>query len=252
MKRFFQFFMLSAAGICFGQSISDYGLIHIPSKFKDFKDNQYELNDLLASKLTEKKYIIVNNNSLEYDPCQVLNAEVKNTSNMLTNRLKIEFKDCKNVTIATFEGKSMIKDFEEGMQDALLKALKNVGSPKEIPTQQPQKNIATSAEIQATEKENSAKNNPAPLESKTVAKAEIYSNGTLSLNKMVISDHQFILANPNLSVPYAIFKATSKKEVYQVQLDNGSTTLGYLEDGKIVIDMPTADGNFKKEVFIRK
>lgn len=252
MKRFLQCCLLSASTIFFGQSITDYGLIRIPSKFKDFTPNQYGLNELLKSNLKAKHYTIVSSDPLENDPCQVLTAEVKNSSNMLTNRVKVEFKDCRNVTIATLEGKSIIKDFEEGMQDALVKALKNLGSSNPQQLQIPVKNIAATPQTQATEAVMPTTNTAAQVERKPVSAAEIFSNGTLSLNKIVISDHQFILTNPNHSVPYAIFKTTSKKDVYQVQLDNGATTLGYFEEGKIVIDVPTADGTFKKEIFTRK
>ena len=84
---------------------------------------------------------------------------------------------------------------------------------------------------------------------KTENKAETFSNGTLNLNRIFISDSQFILASPNDSTPYAIFKESTKKEVYRVQLQDGSQTLGYVENGNIVIELPNADGSFRKEIF---
>ena len=83
-------------------------------------------------------------------------------------------------------------------------------------------------------------------------KAEIYTNGLLNLTKINISANQFILANPNNSVPYAIFNASAKKDVFRVQLENGVQTLGYWEDGKIVVEIPNSDGSFKREVFSKK
>jgi hypothetical protein len=37
-----------------------------------------------------------------------------------------------------------------------------------------------------------------------------------------------------------------------VQLENGVQTLGYWEDGKIVVEIPNSDGSFKREVFSKK
>ena len=44
-------------------------------------------------------------------------------------------------------------------------------------------------------------------------------------------------------------KESTKKEVYRVQLQDGSQTLGYVENGNIVIEIPNAEGSFRKEIF---
>ena len=48
------------------------------------------------------------------------------------------------------------------------------------------------------------------------------------------------------------FKNTTKSDVYRVTLENGTSTLGYTENGNLVIEIPTNDGNYKKVVLIAK
>ena len=92
------------------------------------------------------------------------------------------------------------------------------------------------------------------VESKSVEskKAESYTNGKVNLQKVQISKDQFILVSSSSSVPFATFKNTAKADVYRVTLENGTSTLGYTENGNLVIEIPTSDGDFKKEVFMAK
>ena len=68
--------------------------------------------------------------------CEYLKAEISDTGNMLTNKVRIEFKDCYSKSLAILDGKSRSKDIEEGMQDALKNAMMN------IPVSNPVKNAA--------------------------------------------------------------------------------------------------------------
>ena len=262
MKKFLQIFMLLLAAAVFSQNVTDFGYINVPQKFKDFDQNKYGLNVLLASKLKVKKFII-NEDSGVNDPCETLNAEVLNTSNMFTNKVKVEFRDCHNVVISSLEGKSRIKEFEPGMRDALENALKQIGTSNPLkyisaPTKPAETVVQneTPKKVAVVEKEIVAEKPVQKTEvkstTKTENKAEIYSNGTLNLNKINISESQFILANPNNSVPYAIFSSSSKKDVFRVQLENGTQTFGYLENGNIVVEIPNSDGSFGKEIFLKK
>ncbi|KMQ71602.1 hypothetical protein [Chryseobacterium koreense] len=249
MKNIFKLSFIFLFAILSGQNISDYQYIFIPKEFANAKANKYGLSDLLAKKLKSKKYVILT------DPiqtsCESLHAEIVDTGNFLTNKVRVDFKDCQNKTIATFDGKSNLKELEEGMQNALENAMKgiNVSNP------------VTHASSQMTEPtETVSKNENANPKPKTETQngiaaqnnAEVYTNGTLTLNKIKLSENQFILANPNQSVPYAVFSATSKKDVYRVQLENGTATFGYFENGNIVIETPNSDGSFGKQVFSRK
>ena len=246
------FFILFAAA--YSQNISDYEYVSIAAKTGNFESAKYGLSGILSSKLKAGKYEVVSESSDSWpeaaknNPCGVLKAEIEDTSTFLKNKIQVNFKDCSGKTVASFEGKSNIKEFEPGFKDALNTALKTfpVSNPVKLAvtneTRKP--NIAAVAEPVKS----------APIQTKnsavkTESKAQTFSNGTLNLNRIFISDSQFILANPNNSTPYAIFKESTKKEVYRVQLQDGSQTLGYVENGNIVIEIPNAEGSFRKEIF---
>lgn len=217
--------------IFYGQNISGYKYIYIPKDFADAKINKYGLNNVLAAKLKQKKYVILND-VIEAD-CESLKVEIKDTSNFLTNKIQISFKDCHHKTIASFEGKSSIKEIEVGMRDAMEIVANKISVSNPVQKE----NITQNSELAQT---------------KSSTKAEIFSNGILTLNKINISENQFILTNPNNSVPYAIFQSSAKKDVYRVKLENGTQTLGYLEEGKIIVEIANSDGSLKKEIFERK
>ena len=233
MKKILQISTLLLITFFYGQEVSNYQYIYIPEKFQDQEVNKYGLNDLLKLKLKQKNFTIRTESKENWpaeasdNPCKVLTADLVNTSNMFKNKLKIDFKDCENKTIGTTDGNSSLKDFEPGMRDALeLAAVK-------IPISAPQ-TITTKTEYS------------------TIQKAEIYNNGSLTFNKIFLANGEFILVNQNNSVPFATFKPSTKQEVYRVQLDDGTATLGYLEDGKIIVELTNANGSFRKEVFSRK
>ena len=248
MKKFLQISSVFLVSVLYGQQISDYHYILIPDTFANAKANRYDLDKLLSAQLQAKKFIVINENSPESkNLCEYLKAEISDTGNMLTNKVQIEFKDCYNKSLAILDGKSRSKDIEEGMQDALKNAMIN------IPLSNPVKNAAALQKESApinTQKEEKTENIASQISTtNTTEKANVYSNGTLSLNKIFLSNGEFILANPNNSVPYGIFKPSTKKDTYRVQLQDGTTTLGYFEDGEIIVEIPNADGSFKKEIF---
>ena len=248
MKKFLQISSVLLVSVLYGQQISDYHYILIPDTFANSKANRYDLDKLLSAQLQAKKFIVINENSPESkNLCEYLKAEISDTGNMLTNKVQIEFKDCYNKSLAILDGKSRSKDIEEGMQDALKNAMIN------IPLSNPVKNAAAVQKESApinTQKEEKTENIASQISTtNTTEKANVYSNGTLSLNKIFLSNGEFILADPNSSAPYGIFKPSTKKDTYRVQLQDGTTTLGYLEDGEIIVEIPNADGSFKKEIF---
>ena len=241
------------------QSVSDYQFIIIPKKFKDFKENQYELNSMLSNALKAKKYTILSENQeswpaeVRQNPCLALRADAENESSMLRNKLELQLIDCKNSTILEVKESSMIKDYEEGFQEALKKSLvkilpSNPVFPTEIMAQ-----IATPIkENIETSVSTTTSNTNTSVASNTSSKVESYTNGSINYQKINIGNGQFILVTSTSSAPFATFSNSTKADVYRVILQNGSTTLGYLENGNIVVEMPNADGSFRKEVFGRK
>ena len=269
MKKILTISTLFLLTFIYGQQVSDYQYIHIPEKFSDQEVNKYGLNDLLQLKLKQKKFTVITESKDQWpvelleNPCLALTADLLNTSNMFKNRLTIEFKDCQNKVISSLEGKSSIKEFEPGMRAALEDAAKNlsVSTPLEkqfaVQVEQPKKinqkvEIAKKA-VAAVAEDHTVQIVPAPkTEATATHKAEVYHNGTLTLNRIFLDKGEFILVNPNNSVPYATFKPSTKEEVYRVQLSDGTSTLGYLENGKIVVELANSDGSFRKEIFTTK
>ena len=259
MKKSFALAFLFFTLIFSAQNITDYEYIYVPKKFKDFKTNEYNLNTLLKKALEGKKYKVIQDDivnwplELRQNPCKVLNADLLNDSNMFRNRVKLQFSNCEKNVIFETKGTSMIKDFELGYQDAMNISLKNLqnSQPKEIevlakPTEKTVVEAVVEKPVQAVV---TSTNSATPEVSK---KAESYRNGTMSFQKIQISKDQFILVSSSSSVPFATFKNTTKSDVYRVTLENGTSTIGYTENGNLVIEIPTSDGDFKREVFIAK
>ena len=256
MKKSFALAFLFFLLLFSAQNITDYEYIYVPKKFKDFKTNEYNLNTLLKKALEAKKYKVIQDDivnwplELRENPCKVLNAELLNDSNMFRNRVKLQFSNCEKNVIFETKGTSMIKDFELGYQDAMNISLKNLqnSQPKEIevlakPTEKNAVETVVEKPVLAVV---TSTNSATPKVSK---KAESYSNGTMSFQKIQISKDQFILVSSSSSVPFATFKNTTKSDVYRVTLENGISTIGYSENGNLIIEIPTSDGNYKKEVF---
>lgn len=263
MKKLIQISALFLVSAIYAQQVSEYQYILVPSEFKDVKTNKFGLNSLLSSKLKAKNYIVFNQNPDQQpasvtNPCEILKAELADTSSIFTNKARITFSDCNDKEIASFDGKSSKKDFEAGMRDALQNALnaippssqtkKAVDVQKEVPQQTLQKAIVAENPV-VVQKEVVAQSD---VRTETKSTAEIYTNGTLTLNKIILTNGEFILVNPNSAVPYAIFKPSTRKDSYRVQLSDGTATLGYLEAGKIVVEVSNVDGSLRREVFERK
>lgn len=245
MKKSFAFLFVLISTIFFAQNVSNYEYVFVPKKFKDFQVNQYELNNQLVKTLKEKKYKIIQDELLA--DCSVVKADLVNNSSMFRNKVTLQFTDCKGNLVLENKATSMIKEFDLGFQDALKIASTNV------PVSKPNLEL-----VKPIEPEKSSEN-VAISENKVVEnantepkKAEVFSNGTINLQKIQTAKDQFILVSSASSLPFATFKNTTKSDVYRVTLENGNSTLGYTENGNLVIEIPTNDGNYKKVIYTRR
>ena len=247
MKKISFLLFIILISIAKAQSVSDYKYIAIPSEFNDFKENKsYGLSVILEKTLKSKKYTILPEAKSSWpaeaqtNPCSILNADVLNDKSMFRNKVILEFKDCNNKVITTEKGSSTIKEFEPGFQDAL-----KIASAK-IPVSNPNIQNMAKSEMPVQEQQK-------PVETSKVnsQNALRFTKGNLTLQKIQIDNSQFILVDGNSSTPFATFKATAKNDVYRVKLGSGESTLGYFENGNIVIEMPK-DGDFVKEIFTAK
>lgn len=257
MMKFLKLSMLVFASAAYSQNISDFTYVQIAPVADDFQENKFGLAELLANKLAGKKFKVLNSDTAVWpeaaknNPCNVLKAEIHNTSSFLKNKLRVDFKDCNNKTVASSEGQSNIKEYEAGYRNALEKAISTLQNSNPV-----EKKLAANTEMVQNDQPNEI-TIEAVTEKKQVAvqpkqsagvKAQTFSNGTVNVKRITISENQFILANPDNSTPYAIFNASTKKDIYRVQFHDGTQTLGYFEDGNIVIERKNADETYDKEI----
>lgn len=247
MKKSFAILFVLFSTIIFAQNVANYEYVFVPKKFKDFQSNQYELNNQLIKALKDKKYKIIQDEFLA--DCNVVRADLVNNSNMFRNRVILQFTDCKGNLVLENKATSMIKEFDLGFQDALKIALTNV------PVSKPNLELVKPAEPQKVAQNEVIADIKAPeiiSNSTEPKKGEIFSNGSINLQKIQTGKDQFILVSSASSLPFATFKNTTKTDVYRVTLENGTSTIGYTENGNLVIEIPTNDGNYKKVVFAAK
>ncbi|QOR73678.1 hypothetical protein IMZ16_09215 [Cruoricaptor ignavus] len=230
----------------FSAQIQDYKYIAVPSEMKDFRKNDYGLPKILKQKLNAKNYAVLEGKQQEWpaeaqNNCNVLSAEIANSSSLLKNKITVNFSDCNGRQIASFTGASNDKDYDTGYPDALNKALANLPESKPVQKDFAKTEAPTIAETPAKTEPNSTTN----------SKAEIYSNGTISLSRINLNSKQFILSNASSSVPFATFTQSGKREVYHCKLENGNFALGYFDGNDLIIEIPTNDGNFARTVYTR-
>ncbi len=244
MKKISVFLSVFLLVLIKAQIVSDYKYILIPQEFNDFKENKsFGLNRILENALRSKKYIVLSETKTKWpaealvNPCKVLTADLLDDKSMFRNKIILQFKNCNNQVIFTQKAGSTIKEYEPGFQDALKQGL------MKIPVSNPSLEIERVAESKPTEEVN---NNKVVTESQTAQK---YTNGNLILQKIMIDDSQFILIDGKSSVPFATFRSTTKKDVFRVKLSSGDSTIGYYENGNIVIETPKNNGEFSKDIF---
>jgi len=245
MKKTAIFILTISSLMAFAQKVSDYKYIMLSTKFETFKED-FGLGELLTKTLRSKNYIVVPSDKLQWpseakdNPCSVLMADIVNDSGFLRNKVSVKFKDCNDKEIQSIKGSSSIKEYKEGYQDALKQTFTLI-SPAN-PAVQPvvQEKVVTTQPV--TNASVSSVDNTAVK----------FSNGKMDVQKIQIDASQFILVNANSSSPFATFKNTTKNDVFRVKLQNGDATLGYFENGNIVIEIPQSNGEYAKEVFSKK
>ncbi len=239
--------------LAFGQKVSDYKYISLPAKFETFKED-FGLADLLTKTLRAKNYTVIPADKLQWpteakaNPCDVLMADILNDSGFLRNKVMLQFKDCNDKVISSIKGASSIKEYKEGYQDALNRTFVSIATAN--PVAQTVKTSAHATVVDPTTSEAQAVTTSQVTSSNNTTVR--FTNGKTELQKIQIDDRQFILVAQNSSSPFATFKATTKADVFRVKLQNGESTLGYYENGNIVVEIPRSDGEFTKEIFLAK
>lgn len=248
MKKLSTIIFAACSLFVFGQKVSDYKFVSLPAKLETFKED-FGLSEMLTKILRTKNYTVIPADKLQWpseaqsNPCNVVTANILNDSGFLRNKVLLQFKDCNDKVISSVKGSSNIKEFKEGYQDALKQTFVSI-SPAN-PAVQP----VAQTKVQETNISSQSLTNSIPTSDNSAVR---FSNGKIDLQKIQIDNSQFILVGPNSSSPFAAFKATTKNDVFRVKLQNGDLTLGYFENGNIVIEIPQSNGEYTKEVFSKK
>ena len=268
MKKLLSIFLISSVVTAYGQKISDFQYIYVPKTFEK-EMNKYDLNKQLVKGLESKNYKVIQEEKedwpaeLSQNRCSVARANLLDNSSMFRNRVIVKFSDCNDKVLLESKGMSMQKEFETGFPDALEISLRSV--PLSNPSQtisivenakKPKEEVVAKVEkVKTTETASAPVVTISEVSSSPIAttnKAEVFSNGKISVQKINMGSGQFILASGSSSSPYAVFTETSKQGVYRVKMENGATALGYAENGSLIIEIPQANDTYQKEVFQKK
>ena len=129
------FFLFSIATLLAQKDINSYKYIIVPNQYEFQKsEDQHQINSLVKFLFEKDGFKVMSTSSpfpeeLAKSPCMGLKAIVKNKSGMLTTKVKIDLVDCYNaVVFSSEEGKSKIKDYKKGYQEAVRKAFVAIDS----------------------------------------------------------------------------------------------------------------------------
>ena len=251
MKKLSLVILTACSMFAFGQKLSDYKYISLPVKFETFNDD-FQLGEMLTKTLRSKNYTVISADKFQWpsdaqsNPCNVLMADILNDSGFLRNKVLVQFKDCNNKVVSSIKGASSIKDFKEGFQDALKQTYVSISPANPINQTNNSNTPIAAATVSATKEIDIT--NKSPEDNNAIK----FSNGKQELIRIQVDNKQFILVGQNSSSPFATFRTTTKDDVFRVKLQNGEWTLGYYENGNIVIEMPLSNGDYAKEVFSKR
>ena len=157
MKRIILF-----ATIALLQVVAVAQTVVVPNKFAFLKsDNEYQLNILTKFLIEKQGFKAYMENEVPSEllntPCNLLKADVKNESNMMTSKLRLVLTDCANKEVFSSEvGKSREKEYKKSYQEALRNALAGnaLATFKKL-YQQPQSSQSSQSSVNETPEEDS-------------------------------------------------------------------------------------------------
>lgn len=223
MKKITLIIVTACSTFAFGQKVSDYKYVSLPSKFETFKED-FGLVEGFTKTLRSKNYTVIPADKQQWpaeakeNPCSVVAADVINDSGFLRNKVLVQFKDCNDKVISSVKGASNIKEYKEGYQDALKQTYVSISPANPVVQTQQQMRVQQTESIEqpAITNTTSADNGNNGVK---------FSNGKADYQKVQIDNSQFILVGTNSSSPFATFKATTKNDVFRVKMQNGDATL---------------------------
>ena len=246
--------LLTFSSLVFSQEnvFNNYKYVIVPEQF-DFlsETDQYQTSSLTKFLLEKKGFeVYLSNEKLPDDlatnRCLGLVADVKRESNMLTIKNFVEFKDCYNKVIYTSKiGKSKIKDYKRGYQDAIRNAFATMNdvtySYKPKPQKAIDKNLVDEIKIEK-DAVNVDDKSQLPIDEKEI-KESIKEDVTVKSAVMLYAqanDLGYQLVNTKPEVVFIILK-TSKPTFFIIKNKNGilyrkdtNWMAEYYEDNQLV------------------
>lgn len=247
MKFLITYSFLLFSFLAFAQEVEDFAFIRVPSKFSSFEPNQYQINHYVQHIIKQKKFKVISENQQvqeQYNnPCEMLFVDVTDESSWFTTKIKINFKDCKDQLIGSFDGITGIKDLRKGYLYAVKNALAKLGnySGKTFTTvdknssihkkNQIKKNILKQ-EVQKTEEKNI---NSSAKKETTQNDFIVYSDGFRNY-QLEEKGKIFLLKDTENQSLFARLFPTQSPEIYQVKFYDESSAVAYFSKDKITFE----------------
>lgn len=254
MKTFLSTILLATLGVVNAQELKDYKYVHVPEALTSFGENQYQLNSRLGFYLGKKNFEILRDDKSIWpteilsDPCTIIRADLVKGKSLTTNKLDINFIDCKNQIVNTYEGSSNIKEFSKGFQDALRKALDKI--PNSTPTIKSPKPAVASESITTQ----IIKQEPIQITVKStdsVNTAPLLTDGKKIYQLIELNQNSFMIMNENATQVIAKFEKALKSGIFRVAVTNGDSTynsIGYYNQNSISYEIK--ENNVWKEIIL--
>ena len=240
MRKIVLLFVL-ISGYAFSQSINDYQYIIVPAKFTDFKaEGKFSLNlstKLLLQKYGFKAFLTTDSipDEIANSSCKKLYADLVTDNGILTTKVKIVIKDCREKIIyETAFGSSREKELPIAYNFAFREAAKSfeklnykynekndINAMTVVPTIEPENNVPTSS------------TNSTPSE----------TNQVFYFAQPIVNGYQVVDSEPKIIMK--LFN-TSQKNVFMavkgavngtVISKNGEWYFEYYENGKLVSEL---------------
>ncbi|MDO5104578.1 hypothetical protein [Capnocytophaga sp.] len=228
--------------LAFSQGADCYVSVPVKYEFQK-KANEYRLNELTKFLLEKQGFKVFFENEfpdLGIEPCNVLKANVLNTSGMFTSKLQFTLTDCKGQQVFASEvGKSREKEFTKAYQEALRNAFatsdklanfkkecksatQSIAENKQLIKQEPPVQVPAPAEVSDATKDNTL----------------LYAQPT---------DEGFQLVDNTPKVVLKIQK-TSLPDVYVAQDAEGNQGLLFKNAAGDYVFEFTKDGNVERKI----
>lgn len=242
MRKIVLLFVL-LSGYAFSQSINNYEYVIVPIKFTDFKDaNKYNLNSntkLLLQKYGFKAYMASDSIPTEIvnSSCMKLYADVVKDNTMLTTKVKVVIRDCKDKVIyETAYGKSIEKELNRAYNEALREAGKSFDKLRY--KYNGKNNIEIEAAATSKPLENTVSAIPESSAVTTSDSGDVFFFAQPIANgfQVVNNEPKVIMKMFNTSVKN-VFIASKENKSGVVISRNGQWYFEYYESGKLVSEL---------------